>query len=165
MAPGTKLLAIGLALVLVSPLVVHAAGPSAPAAGATDLDAARLELEAERRKVVEANLALSPEEAKAFAPVYEEFRAQMHALDARYLGVVDRYVAATRSGTFSDAQASAMLDELLDTGVERATARKSWRARFAKVLPPKKVVAFYQLENRLDAVVTVGVASRIPLAQ
>lgn len=167
MAPKWNAVALGLACVLGTTPSVRAAPPAAPApaAATTDLDAARLRLEAERRKVVEANLALSPAESSAFAPVYEKFRATMHELDARYLGVVDRYVDAVRSGSLTDAQATSLLDELLATGVERADARKTWRARFSEVLPPRKVVALYQLENRLDAVVTLGVASQIPLAQ
>lgn len=167
MAPCWKHLALGMALLGVAP-ATHGAEPAPPRTEAVSeeaADASRFQVEAERRKVVAANLTLSSAEAKTFWPAYDEYRAAMHALDARQLAVLERYARATKSGTLSDDEATSMLDELLATGVERATTRKDWRERFAKVLPPRKVVAIYQLENRLDAVVTLGVASQLPLSR
>ncbi|MBK7977584.1 MAG: hypothetical protein IPK07_31475 [Deltaproteobacteria bacterium] len=167
MVPQWKPLALAVALAGLARAAPGAEPVTAPATAlsAEAADATRFRLEAERRKVVAANLSLTPDEASAFWPTYDEYRARMHALDVRHLAVLERYAEASRNGTWTDSQATSMLDELLATGTERATTRKDWRERFASVLPPRKVVAVYQLENRLDAVVTLGVASQLPLAQ
>ncbi len=38
-------------------------------------------------------------------------------------------------------------------------------SRMSKALPPRKLVSFFQLENKLDAVVRADVARQIPLTR
>jgi hypothetical protein len=48
---------------------------------------------------------------------------------------------------------------------ERVTLMKSFLPKFRKVLPEKKVARYYQLENKIDAVVNYGLARQIPLVK
>jgi len=41
--------------------------------------------------------------------------------------------------------------------------RKKYLKKFKKVLPPKTLARFYQIENKLDAVSNVTMAQGIPL--
>ena len=47
---------------------------------------------------------------------------------------------------------------------KRLQFRRAYVERFARVLPPPKLTRFYQLENRMDAVITYDAASGVPLA-
>ena len=56
-----------------------------------------------------------------------------------------------------------MLSEALKLDEERLRLRREWMARMSKALPPRKLVRFFQIENKLDSVVRADVARQIPL--
>ena len=43
--------------------------------------------------------------------------------------------------------------------------KKSYLSKFKAVLPPKKVARYYQLENKIQAVIAFQLADRIPLVK
>ena len=57
-----------------------------------------------------------------------------------------------------------MLDEYLDIEDDLLRARTRYVRRFDNVLPPVKLLRFYQIENKLDAVYRLNLADQIPLA-
>ena len=56
-----------------------------------------------------------------------------------------------------------MIDDYLDIEADRIKVRKKYVRELGKVLPPKKLALFVQIENKLDAIVQVDLASEIPL--
>ena len=146
--------------------VIAAAALLAPAAAAQDqgqIEAARLEIESERTAVVTANLPLTDAEAQAFWPVQREYRAEVRKLNDRTLELIKGFAASY--GTATDEQASTMLKEQLDIQENRVKLMKKYKGRFEKVLPPKKVARYYQIENKMDAASTYEMAKVIPLVK
>jgi glycyl-tRNA synthetase beta subunit len=43
--------------------------------------------------------------------------------------------------------------------------KEKYMPRFNKILPAKTVMRFYQIENKMDTIVMLAVASQIPLAK
>ena len=43
--------------------------------------------------------------------------------------------------------------------------RRDYVAEFAKVLPGRKVARFYQIENKMDAVIRYDLAATIPVVE
>ena len=62
-----------------------------------------------------------------------------------------------------------MARELLEDYVlierDRQKFREYYLAKFRQVLPEKKVVRYYQLENKIEAVITYDLAARIPFIE
>ena len=71
------------------------------------------------------------------------------------------FVASAAS--LSDAQAKAMLAEALRWTRRRLKLRREFMDRMGKTIPPRKLVRFFQIENKLDSVVRADISKQIPL--
>ena len=87
----------------------------------------------------------------------------MTSINDQLVKVVTDYAA--QRDTLTDAQAQALLDNYLKFEDELLGMRKKYVKRFDAALPITKVVRFYQIENKLDALQRVGIASEIPLTK
>jgi hypothetical protein len=121
----------------------------------------REKVETQRRFIVGGALPLTEEEARSFWPLFEEYQKDRAKVDARADRLVADYAAAYAS--LSDTQARAMLDELVGIEEERLRQKRTWIARMGKVLPPRKLARYFQLEGKLEAVVRADLAQQIPL--
>ena len=133
-------------------------------ARATDGDVVtRAEIQAERRAIVEATMKLDDPQARIFWPLYQAYRDEVAPVNERFFELVDEYTAAYE--TLTDAQASDMLDRWLDIEHRALEVRQKWVHRFRKALPPRVVARYFQLDNKLDAVIREELARVIPLAR
>ena len=125
------------------------------------LDLTREAVESQRRLLVSGSLRLGDAEAKAFWPLYDDYEKERRPLDARANKLVADFLAA--AGSLTDAQARSMLDDGLKIEEARAKLRRSWYDRMAKAIPARELARFYQIENKLDAVVRADLSKQIPL--
>jgi hypothetical protein len=121
------------------------------------------EIPEDRKAIVEENLALTSAEAKAFWPVYEEYRGAREALSERSATLIEAY--AEHYETMNDDKAKALLTEWLDIERDETTLRDGYAAKVGMVLPPRKTLRFFQIENKLDAIMALDVTLRIPLVE
>ena len=127
------------------------------------IQAARAEVQAERTKLVAANLPLTEEESAKFWPLYNEYRAEATKLGDRSVALIKDYAANYE--TMTDAKAQDLLKQQLALDEDRVKLRKSYMGKFEKVLPAKKVARYYQIENKLDVATQYEAATSIPLVQ
>lgn len=126
------------------------------------LEVNRQAVESQRRVLVSGALPLTDAEADAFWPLYDAYEKERRPLDERANKLVADFLAGAASLT--DAQAKGMVKEALDIEDGRLRVRRAWLGRMAKAIPPRKLARFYQIDNKLDAVVRADVARQIPLA-
>ena len=69
------------------------------------------------------------------------------------------------SAALSDADANALLDRLFALRRQQSELDERFRPRLAAVLPPQKVLLFYELNVILDSVVNYDLAGMLPLAR
>ena len=149
-----------LVLVALATLALHL---PANAQTANQAQAVRAELQAERTKVIAANLTLSEAEATKFWPLYNEYRIENSKLDDRALAMLEDYAANYEALT--EDKAKQLLEQQLSIEDDRAKLRRSYAGKFQKVISPKKVARYYQIERKLDAAIAFEAARSIPLAQ
>ena len=125
------------------------------------LDIKRQAIANQRRVLVSGALPLTDDEAKAFWPLYDAYEKQRGDIDERTHRLVADFVAI--EGNLSDTQAKAMLAVALRLDDERLVARRDALGRMSKVLPPRKLVRFFQIESKLDAEVRADISRQIPL--
>jgi Spy/CpxP family protein refolding chaperone len=125
------------------------------------LDINRQAVETQRRVLVSGALPLTDAEAKAFWPLYDDYEKQRRPIDERANRLVADFVASAAS--LSDAQAKAMLAEALAVDEGRLKLRREFMDRMGKTIPPRKLVRFFQIENKLDSVVRADISKQIPL--
>jgi len=118
-------------------------------------------LKADRQAVVAANLPLTEGEARAFWPVYKEYRGEVEAVGDRTAKLIMAYAA--NFDTMTEAKADAFFTDSLAIERDRLAVRTKFVPRIRAVLPVQKAARFFQIENKLDAVVNVSLASEIPL--
>ena len=77
--------------------------------------------------------------------------------------LIDDYAA--NFGTLSEEKAKMLLDEFLTIQREHVNLIQSFMPSLRKALPEKKVARYYQLENKINAVIKFELAGKIPLVR
>jgi hypothetical protein len=148
----------------VSLLIAFAASPiRAGEADEASLEILRDTLRTNKKALVDVNLTLTDEEARLFWPVYERYQADLLAVNDRLLRVIDSYAANFASMT--DEKATALVDEYLAAERDRVEVRRAFREPISKALPGRKLMRFYQIENKIDAVLRYELAATIPVVE
>jgi len=65
----------------------------------------------------------------------------------------------------TDEKASRLLDEFLSIETDLLSVRKSYLYKFKAILPDVKVARYYQIENKIQAVVRYDAVAAIPLVR
>ena len=137
---------------------------AAVSAQSTDaIEVTRAAVQTERKAIVASAMKLSEQESQAFWPVYNDFRADMNKVIDRQVRLIRDF--AKHYNSLSDEKAKAMVSEYLSIEKAKLKLRQRYVRKFEKVLPPKKVMRYYQTENKLDALINVQLAREIPLAK
>ena len=157
---GISLLAAG---------TVRAAGPGKAelpgkmVPGQADLSTLINTFRANRKAFIAVNLALPPEQAANFWPVYDRYQKEMSAVGDRMAALIEDYKA--NYATLSNEKALQLSQDYLAAEADRLKVRRAYIDEFAKVVPGLTVARFYQIENKIDAVLRYDLAATIPVVQ
>jgi hypothetical protein len=145
--------------------LVLLAGIAAPASAqtATDIELTRAQIQTERQAIIADAMKLTDDESLGFWPAYRDYRLDMARLGDRLVKVITEFVSA--DAALNDEQANRLLDEYLEIKAKEVSVKKKYVGAFRKILPAPKVTRFFQLENKLDAVVNFELAATIPLTR
>lgn len=130
-----------------------------------DLDPAIAELRAEvgkdRRDVVKANMLLTASEADRFWPLYDEYRAARDKVGDRKVKLISDFAAS--SNTISEDEAQRLSKEFFSIERAKLAVKEKYLAKMSKTLSARTVARFFQIDQKLDAIVDMGLAARVPL--
>src|SRR5262249_51656380 len=154
---------IGILTAILAALAVPASFAQSEARVRDELAVGRADIQADRQAILAANLPLTPDQSKAFWPVYREYRGEMSKLGDRLVELTLGF--AKNYDTLTDEQASKMLNDFLSIQKDEARIKAEWVPKFGKVLPPKSLARFYQIENKLDTILRMDAAEGIPLVK
>jgi hypothetical protein len=127
------------------------------------MEALREKVRADKKLVVALALDLTENEAKAFWPVYNAYQSDMIAHYDRVARLIADYAGAPTP--MSDDTASRLLGEFVSIQADHAALLTRYVPRFQHVLPPSKVARFYQVENKIRALLDYQLAQDIPLVK
>ncbi len=130
---------------------------------ADNMDIVREKIRADKKLLVSEEMELTEKEANTFWPVYERYQKDLQKVNDRTLALIKEY--AEHYITMTDAVAKKLLDDMLKIEADRQNLKKSYLPNFQKVLPAKKVARYYQIENKIEAVVKYALAKAIPLVK
>jgi len=156
-------------LFIVTALMVAVATFPTPAltqgTSADNMQILREKIKADKKLLVANNMGLTESEAKGFWPVYEEYQKDLAAINQRIGKLIGSYAADYRANTLTDDKAKLLIDELVAIEQAEAGLKASYVPKLSKVLPPKKVARYLQIENKIRAVVKYDLAGGVPLVQ
>ena len=156
-------LRIGMVMVMVAALVglgVLAAAQDKPA---DNMQILRDKIKADKKLLVAANMELTEAQAKAFWPVYDQYQKDLTAINQRIGKLIESYAADYRANTMTDEKANKLIAEYVAIEKAEAGVKESSVPKLSKVLPPKKVARYLQIENKIRALVKYELAGEIPL--
>jgi len=152
------------AIVFVATIAVAPAWAQAPAGDpSSDIDALRAAVRADKRALVAKTLALTPEEAKKFWPIYDEYQRKVSRSDNAVASAIEDVVA--RDKPMSDPLAKQIANEMYQADKTELDARKTMQGKVMKALPPKKAIRYLQLESKIRAMQDYDIAKGIPLVK
>jgi len=118
-------------------------------------------LQTGKKAIIVDNMGFTEDESRAFWPVYNEFQQAKQKLNERTIKVTRDYMNGYE--TMTNEKAEALLKEYLAIEQERTDLKSAFLPKFIKVLPAKKVARYYQIENKIEAIVKYELAKEIPL--
>lgn len=123
-----------------------------------DIAAAR----AQRKATVGSNMNLSSGEAAKFWPVYDAYEAKMDKLEDRHVKELKEFAA--KYNDLTDADAAKKLDEVIAIQQGRLDVQKEFIPQFRAAIPGVKVTRFFQIDNKIQALIQCDIAQLVPLA-
>ena len=166
-----RLLALVALLVFAAPALAEEKAAQAPPATtdkvatekpADTMEMLREKLRADKKLIVAEAMHLTEAEATAFWPVYDNYQKDLTALNNRTMKLIKDY--SDSYGTMTDPAAKGIVDSFLAIEKDRIQLMQTYAPKLRKVLPEVKVARYYQIENKIRAVVNYELASEIPLA-
>jgi hypothetical protein len=130
---------------------------------AAEMAVTRERIRANRQKVVASSMDLTADENAKFWPLYREYRDSVALLTDRWVKMVADYSQVYKA--ISDSQAIRLMDEYTKYDMDRIALRTAYVQKFKAILPPRKVMRYFQIEKKLDAIIDYDLAGEIPLAK
>ena len=128
-----------------------------------DLSLLRQDLRSKRKQLIAANLKLTDIDAAKFWPVYDQYVAELIAINDKKFGLFQEY--ADNWGKLTNDQCLLFARNWLDMDIAIAQLRQKYVPIVAKVLDGKKTATFFQLDRRIAMMLELQVSSQMPLVQ
>ena len=115
----------------------------------------------DRRRLVADNLPLSNSEAELFWPLYDRYQKDLSTVVDRRQAIIARL--GENYDDMPDSVAKQFITDTLELQEFRIKLMKAYLLKLSKVLPPKKLARYFQIEGRIAVAVDTEIAQRIPL--
>ena len=130
-----------------------------------ELELTRATIKLQYKQIIAKNMNLSSMERDKFWALYRDYSNKMSTVADRRLKVITDYADALKNGTLDDEKSLQLLNEYLSYERMRLITKQSFVKKFQQVLPSLKVARFFQIENKLEAIINFELARQIPLMQ
>lgn len=128
---------------------------------ADNMQLVRDKIKADKKLFVAEGMQLTDAEQKAFWPVYDSYQKDWMKLNDRAAALIQDYAKNYKSMT--NEKAKQLTDEYVAIQADQQKMKESYLPKFRKAIPEIKVARYYQLENKIGAVVNYELAMNIPL--
>ena len=122
----------------------------------------RSDLRANRKKVIAANMKLTPDEAQWFWPTYNQYVDELVKINKVKYDLIKEYLENTN---MTEEQADSLSKRWVEVDESVAQLRLKYIPIFRKVLSAKGTAMFFQLDRRVQMMIDLQLASSIPLIQ
>ena len=121
----------------------------------------RKDIKTDKVAVITEIMALSPEEAAKFWPIYGAYDKELTKLGDERLALFRTY--AENYSALTDEQATSIVNGLLDAQVRRNALQRKYFKQVSQALSPKMAARFIQIEHQLLLILDMQVAASLPL--
>lgn len=149
------------ALFLVTLLVV-AAPLSAQTVDSVDQQVAalRADMKADKANIIKESMQLTPDQAKAFWPVYNEYDKDLTAVNDELVALIKKY--AQQYGSITDADAKQLTEKAFAIQSRKIEIKKKYFGALSKATTPLLAAKYFQLDYRLELLLNLKITSELP---
>jgi hypothetical protein len=122
----------------------------------------RSDLRSNRKKVIAANMKLTPDEAQWFWPTYDQYIDELVNINKAKYDLIKEYMQNTN---MTDEQADSLSKRWVEVDESVSQLRLKYIPIFRKVLSAKGTAMFFQLDRRVQMMIDLQLASSLPLVQ
>jgi hypothetical protein len=122
----------------------------------------RSDLRSNRKKVIAANMKLSPDEAQWFWPTYEEYVNELVQINKAKYDLIKEYL---KNENMTEEQAETLSKRWEDVDESVVQLRLKYIPIFRKVLSAKGTAMFFQLDRRVQMMIDLQLLGSLPLVQ
>lgn len=127
------------------------------------IEAIRDQINANRKGLVAENLDLSEEESAGFWPLYREYHHEMDLLMDRRMAMMIDF--RDNFDDLSDEKSRQIIEDYFRLQEDALNVKKKYAKKFGKVLSDKRTLRYFQIENKMDAIVNSELTQIAPLAE
>lgn len=125
------------------------------------IDLLKKDIQAESKNIVEANLELTDEQAAIFWPLYDEYDAAYDVIVDERLKFLEDYMLDYYA--LDDETTKDLISRAIEIDQKILNTRKEHINKMLDVLPATLVGKFFQIDNRIGAVIDVIRMATVPL--
>jgi hypothetical protein len=121
------------------------------------------DIKTDRKAIITESMNFTDKESQAFWPIYNEFEHELEKLSSKRITNIKDFAANYDSLTDKKA------DELIKTSFsyqkDRLSLNEKYYKKFAEVLTPTVAAKYMQVENQIQLIIDLSIASNLPLAK
>ena len=148
-------------VLIIGALVLSIGAVCLKAATPGEIELTKAIIEVERKAIVAINMQLDEKTAKTFWPLYNDYQNSLKKVTNQKVELLQSYAQDWRD--LPEEKASLLLNQFIKIQGQEVRTRKKYVNKFRKSLTPKVVARFFQIENKLNAIVAYDVAQQVPL--
>ena len=126
-----------------------------------DVQLLRSDIRSAKKQIIAESMNLTEAQAVKFWPVYDAYTQENTKLGDSTYALVKEY--AQNYENMTDTQADSLVERMARLDVQTATLRQEWIPKFRKVLTGKQTALFFQLDRRINLLLNVQFAAKIPI--
>jgi hypothetical protein len=125
----------------------------------------RSEMRTAVKQLITDNMGFTAQESEAFWPVYANYEKENATINDELQKAIKDYAAAYEKEKVPDKTAEELLQRSLKIQKDRIALQERYIPKFKKVLPVTKTVCFFQIMNKVQAIINIQLAAEIPLVK
>jgi hypothetical protein len=126
-----------------------------------DIAVLRQDVQADKTEIITRSMNFTEDQSKVFWPLYRSYAHDQQVIGDQRIALIKDYAA--NYDTIDDAQAKSYIDRALKFEDDSLKLRKQYMPRFEKAIGSKQAGKFYQVDNRLNLLVSVQLAALLPI--
>jgi hypothetical protein len=123
----------------------------------------RTDLNAQKRQIVNETMQLDDKQARIFWPIYNNYEAELDKLGDEKFAIVQEYAANFL--TMTNEKADELAQRVMALDDQKMALRRRYYDLMKKSLPAILAVRFFQVENQIQLLVDLKIASNLPIIE
>ena len=132
---------------------------------ADQLEQSRIELEAKKKVYISKSLDLNENESQNFWDLYSDYEKELGQQQKNLFDLIREFNKGYNNKSISNPQVGELLEKYFEIEESKVAIKKSYLPKFQDILPNKKVMRFYQIDNKVDSLIRCDIAKQTPLIE